>query len=819
MTLFKTYLTLPFLLLIPPPSNPLSAFDCRDASSSFSSINLLDTAPCDDPETDFDPPLTASAQILEISDKYSIEGFACKIIRTEEVTRCGFTSITYGSETPIYNQRIIISPEECQLAASTGRIKLIDRTFAIKVNAPSYFRYYSHGSKSSDGTCTTATFVTNGIHYTKSYQLTSLEVSIKRIRGMANSLTNTITFTNGLRGNLHKASLTDFSEGVMVWNPTIPKPLELTSTVMKGEGRLYVKSKQHDLTDSIFVIEKQDSSQVAGLIVKEKASTINAANCFNTQINKIVICLLSVPGYWNSDEIPSKFLPEASKDNTHFESMLSYVTISSTLSLMERFATLHTQLCLLHQDLIRNKLNEISGTNNPHALVSVFGHGHQIASAGGAAYVVKCQEVEVIQTPYHNCTLELPVKVNDTLMFMDVITRNLQLLPSIVTCSKQMPPRYPLPDGSWICAYPDLQECIPPMKLPVTDSTIQFNTSVLEALGSSIYSDEQKAATVQFLNQFSARSAIEYGLSAGAISDNPDGVTDTELIIPIGRINIDDLQRELNLHFFGGMFSFLGHAFDDFIGALLLLSIIRVILTMITRMIILINERGCGWWIFACVWGTAFDIARVPVHFVKTAFKTIHTPSTPPTAPKDPTEIVYSQYVPNPERYQHFPHAQFYMPMDTWRSYRSHDITRFGGIPPGPSGPQFREEFAKTYSDDQPPSYPASAIIKSPTASATATPAAQTLPSNPRRNNYSRRRATSRSTHHLYPTVKEMKEQEDEEETYLAPSDSISQCSQNNTHGRPTTNRRPATPGIRGNAAEEPKDDDEDPNDHENEEK
>ena len=474
MILLKTYLTLPLLILTPSPSETLSAFDCRNASSSISSIDLLDTAPCDDPETDFNPPITASAQILKVSDKYPIEGFACKATRTEEVTRCGFSAITYGTETPIYHQRVTISPEECQLAASTGRIGLLNQTFVVQMNATSFFRYYSHGSRSSNGDCITETFVTSGIRYEKSYQLTSLEVSIKRIRGIANSLTNTVTFTNGLRGHLRKASLTDSFEGIMVWNPTIPNPAELTSTAMKGEGQLYVKSTQHDLTNSIFILEKPDSSQIAGLIVKDKAATVNAANCFNTQIDKIIICLLSVPGYPKFNEIPLKPASETFNDNTYLQSMLSYVTISNTLSLTERFAILHTQLCIFHQELIRNKLNEISGIHNPHALVSILGYGHQISLAGGAAYVMKCRKIEVIPTSYQTCTLELPVKVNDTIMFMDVITRNLQLSPSIVRCSAQMPPRYPLPDGSWICAYPELQECSPPTKLPVSGPTIPY---------------------------------------------------------------------------------------------------------------------------------------------------------------------------------------------------------------------------------------------------------------------------------------------------------------------------------------------------------
>ena len=748
-----------------PLAKTLNAYDCRDNVAPFTSISLLETDRCEDPERDYEQPITATAQVLEISDKFPIEAHSCQIIRTETVTRCGFTSITYGSETPIFNQRMVISPEECSLAVKTGKLKLLDRVFSVAVGRPSWYKYYSHGSRDNKGNCKTATFITNGIQYTGSYQLTSLEITIKKVRGLADVLTNTVTFTNGLKGNLQKASLSDFTEGLIVWDSSIPDPLELTSTVMKGEGRLYAKTDRSDLYDSIFVIEKEETSQIAGLIVKDKAPMVKASNCFGTQLNKIIICLLSVPGHWNSDAVPSKFLPENSQDSTHFESMLSYVTISSTLSLMDKFATLHTQLCLLHQDLIRTKLQQISGSNNPHSLVSVFGRGHQIAAAGGAAYIVKCKEVMVQQTSYSNCTLELPVLLNGTLMFMDIITHNLQTFPSIITCSKQMPPRYPMPNGIWLCGYPDLQECLPPMRLPVTNSIINFNTSVLDHLGNSVYSEEQRAATRSFLDQFSARSPVEYGLTANVVLDNPDGLDDSPMIIPMSHIDINQLQRELNINFFGGIFSFLGDAFDDFIGILLLISIARVLLTMLTRVIILLNERGCGWWLFTVVWGTAFDVVRVPVHFVRTAFDSIQNPALHPGQNQD--------FDPPPTSAD-LRAAPIYVPLNTWRSYHSHDLPGFPK-PPGPNGLP-TSNFSNPNNKSPPPSYPPSAAGGhfSPTTSTEMihVPLSATLPPILRKNH---------RTNGMYPPLSggshRVLDDLEEEEQYQHPKDSkLSRC-------------------------------------------
>ena len=103
----------------------LSAYDCRDPNAPYSQIDLLDTAPCDDPESDYKYPINATAQILQVATKYPIESYKCQVIRTEEVTRCGFTSITYGSEYPVYEENMIISTDDCEKAYKTKRIVIL----------------------------------------------------------------------------------------------------------------------------------------------------------------------------------------------------------------------------------------------------------------------------------------------------------------------------------------------------------------------------------------------------------------------------------------------------------------------------------------------------------------------------------------------------------------------------------------------------------------------------------------------------------------------------------------------------------------------
>ncbi len=58
--------------------------------------------------------------------------------------------------------------------------------------------------------------------------------------------------------------------------------------------------------------------------------------------------------------------------------------------------------------------------------MQVFGRGHQITRNGATVYVTKCQPVEVVPGQHRECTNEIPVTFNDTEVFVDPISLDME---------------------------------------------------------------------------------------------------------------------------------------------------------------------------------------------------------------------------------------------------------------------------------------------------------------------------------------------------------------------------------------------------------
>ena len=183
MTLKPILLLAAVLLLILPPTLGIKAYDCRQPTKPFRRIDLTSTAECTDPETDYLKPTKMKAQVIQIAKKYPVKATTCKIIYTHTVTRCGFDSINYGSETPVYEAVYPLTRKECIQAVKNQKIKLWNKELVVNTKADTAAGFYTKGQRYASGKCKTETFSTNGKVYYGSYQYTTVRMSFKTIRG------------------------------------------------------------------------------------------------------------------------------------------------------------------------------------------------------------------------------------------------------------------------------------------------------------------------------------------------------------------------------------------------------------------------------------------------------------------------------------------------------------------------------------------------------------------------------------------------------------------------------------------------------------
>jgi hypothetical protein len=121
----------------------------------------------------------------------------CLVLQTQEVTRCGgHPSFHYGSFKVAINQPVEVTPQECWDALLAGKISIQGQRMDFKIGVSNYRQYYSEGGRNAHGDCVITTFTRNDVTNQKSYEETTIQVLITRVRGL--KLDNTIRFPSGL---------------------------------------------------------------------------------------------------------------------------------------------------------------------------------------------------------------------------------------------------------------------------------------------------------------------------------------------------------------------------------------------------------------------------------------------------------------------------------------------------------------------------------------------------------------------------------------------------------------------------------------------
>ena len=597
-------------------SSAMRVFDCNHPESTFRPIDLLEPQPCPDPIKDFSTPVITALQILQTDTKFPVHAHQCKIVISKEVTRCGLDSITYGSEWPVWEKTLELTPNECRSAIETGTVTVEKMVYAATPGAPTTNIFFSHGSRTSDGRCMTATFTTNGILYQRSYETTILNIQIAQIRGTVDLSSGLLVFANGLRVKFKDEVVRDAVEGTIVWRAKEPDCKDTVSEIYLGNGTLHVHN--NGLINSIVMIANNESDQYAGLVIR-KPQAVCGMHCHATQIQGIVLCLL------RDHDTP---MPQANFKSyfdptiPNLQAQLSFTHLGTNMKMYRRFETMQQALCEVDRKVMHNKIQAISGANNQYALLDYYGPGYRIYVAGTAAYVTNCHALEGVRVDYPNCTMEVPVSVNGTRLFADPFTWTLHEFPTIVPCSDVMPIRWRI-NGNWYCATPNARRCPAPTQLNVTNSIAFRAEDFTEGLGHGIFTNEQLASHRAYEITMTSRAPAVAKITNAMTQDG----SSARLGIPISNLEFRNMKLDI-----AGLIFPLIHWFGEawiYISGLLLIGLcIKIIANMAVRTFILYREKGCGCWMAAAVIDTTFLLFRTPWLVIKKAGAAIMEPVT-----------------------------------------------------------------------------------------------------------------------------------------------------------------------------------------------
>jgi hypothetical protein len=130
------------------------------------------------------------------------------------------------------------------------------------------------------------------VTYQKSYEETTIQVLITRVRGL--KLDHTIRFPSGLVSPHGDGVVRDVHNGLLVWDTKVLRCQDRMSLMFQGPAKLHqarsASSAEDDLEEAIILVVQNETNRYAGLVLEGKKSMCGHV-CHNTHIPDVVVCM------------------------------------------------------------------------------------------------------------------------------------------------------------------------------------------------------------------------------------------------------------------------------------------------------------------------------------------------------------------------------------------------------------------------------------------------------------------------------------------------------------------------------------------------
>jgi hypothetical protein len=357
-----------------------------------------------------------------------------------------------------------------------------------------------------------------------------------------------------------------------------------------GMMKAYV-NQSNTYEGSTVVVEHQDKDQAVGLELAE-SFLLCGHQAFKTHIKNIAVFIHKddrmevAQGHFNDKE--------GEGDLTRLESGMSFMQVRASMSMKEKLRQVREAICVNRREIAHTRLEAIAGADNPYSLITIFRRGHLVSKAGGAVYVTRCSPVEVLPRSHKNCTEEIPVTVNGTDAFVDPISYVIKSAGSPIHCNDVPPPEVQSGGASGTAATPSSRNAMTLLCCRSMKSGSTLSRSTTSAWG--------RASTPRNSSRSSPGSRKgDWGLPLSSAAQGS--------LIDIVRASFFPLYRVL-----GPMIFFLSLL-------LLVWGGLRLIITVLLRVVIIVRCKGCGIWVLTAFWGTLFQLAISPFNWVDAAME------------------------------------------------------------------------------------------------------------------------------------------------------------------------------------------------------
>ncbi len=206
--------------------------------------------------------------------------------------------------------------------------------------------------------------------------------------------------------------------------------------------------------------------------------------------------------------------------------------------------------------------------------------------------------------------------VNGTDVFVDPISYVIKSAGSPIHCNDVAPPRYKV-GGKWYCSYPELKECHDLEMLPVDEVRIDPVKVNDIGLGKSIYTQEQLEEFARFQDSQGTRKAYLAETAEMAYSGrNEKG----EWGLALSSAAQGSLIDIVGARFFP-LYRVVGPMIFFLSLMLLVWGGLRLMVTILVRIVVTVRCKGCGLWVLTALWETLFQLAISPFSWMDAAME------------------------------------------------------------------------------------------------------------------------------------------------------------------------------------------------------
>lgn len=610
--LFPKFIPMLMMLVTIKRSYSFIAYDCTKSTVNVAKLSAVSTPLCELNKKN----ITHEKVVIQVNQPKSMENILvkrCYVSHKHVLTRCGVT-LDQFQHAGVYTEYTEISREKCLEMHATkkyftegyGDVNILN----LVMDERNSFSYESIG-KIEDGSCSGALDVTlNGVAYKKLIRMTETEVFITEEEARIDLITKKLIMPNGNQFDYYKSKAFSADYGNLYWTIDVSSgqcsnDQSKYTVVFEGIASKVTETDHNGVKTYSYIFNMQEYE--VQLYTNNIVTVICGMRSYRTEHPKLLVTE-KVDGY---DFILRYKQLDALDVNivTYFNAKIVHVMRHTKDQVDELYTLLAFARCQTENKITHNLLTLSQISSVQFAFDYMQQPGYTAVTLGDVIYVAQCTAVDVM---YHHvqgkCFNELPVMVNNTVMFMQPRTKILSNIGTEVTCAPGLQPTFNIMNEWFVPGEHGLTLVHNPEVIHPT--SFNFTFKLIKQLGyGGIYTPEALDRMQQLLltpmRENVIKSSITKALSGGG--SLPNGYSIGQAFQPMDYEKIEEKIKGMWSQLFSTITS-AGSYVSFFIGCVLIFRCIKFILNTLINSVVLQQEYGFNWRLLFACWENAVHL-------------------------------------------------------------------------------------------------------------------------------------------------------------------------------------------------------------------